>query len=131
MPKYHQRFHFNTLVARYNSFSELWGRTVRNLEEGDRPSLAASDGPHHGEKLVARCRIQESGVDDNTLRRLYEGFVSARETTGSRGAPSFESFQKGIARQTERLRKSAGCAEIELRVVIAHDKVQLKARTGR
>ena len=32
--KYAPRFHFNSLVSRFNSLSELWAKTIRALEEG-------------------------------------------------------------------------------------------------
>jgi len=34
--KYSARFHFNSLVSRFNSMSELWAKTIRTLEEGER-----------------------------------------------------------------------------------------------
>ena len=35
-----QRFKFNALVSRYNIFTEHWGKRIRAMEEGDRPSRA-------------------------------------------------------------------------------------------
>jgi hypothetical protein len=43
---------------------------------------------------------------------------------------SYQKFVRGISSQTERLRKESGCAEIELRVVVRDDKVQVKASPG-
>jgi hypothetical protein len=133
MQKYAQRFHFNSLVARFNSLSELWSKTVRVMEEGDRrlPSFAGLD-PRR-ERLVSRCRISGAAGEEAELRRVYEKFMEARRlANGSNGNNlSFQKFLRGIDSQTQRLRKESGCAEIELRVVIRDDQVQLKARPGR
>ena len=52
--QYHHRFHFNTLVGRYNSLSELWSKTLRNREQGDRRPTQVERPKVRGELLVAR-----------------------------------------------------------------------------
>ena len=123
----------NSLISRYNSLSELWGKTLRTREEGTRPAaaLVEAEAPR-GERLVARGRIARADAGDDEMRRLYGRFVEARSRLEAGKAPiPYERFVRGIARESDRLRKSAGCAEIELRVVVAHDKVHVKARPGR
>jgi hypothetical protein len=39
--KYAHRFHFSSLAARYTSLSELWAKTLKTMEEGDRSALVA------------------------------------------------------------------------------------------
>jgi hypothetical protein len=132
MQKYAQRFHFNSLVSRFNSLAELWGKTIRVMEEGDRknPSLAGREQMR--ERLVARCRIRGSAGEEPDLRRVYDKFIEARRRgNGSNdNVLSFQKFVRGISSQTQRLRKETGCAEIELRVVIRDDQVQVKASPG-
>jgi hypothetical protein len=129
--KYAQRFRFNALVSRYNSMSELWGKTLRGMEEGDHRSLVVRS-PEVREQLLARCKVTNPGQDGEALKALYRRFVDARQRTGeNRRQLSYQKFVRGISRQTENLQKSAGCAEIELRLVIQDQKVQLKARPGR
>jgi hypothetical protein len=132
MQKYAQRFHFNSLVARFNSLSELWGKTMRIMEEGDRrlPSIAGRE--QLKERLIARCRIKGAPGEEPDLRRVYDKFMEARKRgTGSNGnSLSYKKFVRGISSQTQRLRKETGCAEIELRVVMRDDQVQVKASPG-
>jgi len=133
IPRYAQRFHFQAMVSRFNSLSELWGRNVRDQEEGTR-ALPVRHRParRDPETLVARCRVRDPGQADEPMRELYRCFVEARRRTdGGKKVPSFDKFVRGVAGHAERLRKSAGCAEIELRLVVENDKVQLKARPGR
>jgi hypothetical protein len=103
------------------------------MEEGDRrlPSLAGFD-PRR-ERLVTRCRITGAAGEEAELRRVYAKFMEARRASnGSNGNNlSFQKFVRGINSQTQRLRKESGCAEIELRVVVKDDQVQVKARPGR
>ena len=130
--KYQHRFHFNTLVGRYNTLSELWAKPLRVREEGDRRPTQVERPKVRGEQLVARCRISGASADPEQVRRLYDKFVEAhrREGLGDLTIP-FEKFTKGIDAQARRLRKNSGCAEIELRLVVKDQKVQLKARPGR
>jgi hypothetical protein len=66
------------------------------------------------------------------MRDLYKRFCSAQSRlTGRDAAVTYDRFVRGITAQAERLRNSAGCGEIELRLVVEDDKVQLKARSGR
>jgi len=134
IPQYAQRFHFQSLVSRFNSLSELWARNMRSQEEGYRvtPARLRPGASEPAEDLLARCRVRDPSGDDGAMRELYQRFVAARQERGvSKKAPSFDKFVRGVAGHAERLRKSAGCDEIELRLVVEDDKVQLKARPGR
>jgi len=125
------RYRFNNLLFRYQSFSELWARKMRNQEEGDRPGLAARSQHQVAEKLVARTRVADPKANPDQLREIYDKFVESRERNGQKKKPvSFDKFVRGIAGQAAQLRKSSGCAEIELRLVVKNDQVQLKARPG-
>jgi hypothetical protein len=132
MRNYAHRFHFNALVSRFNSLSELWAKTIRTMEEGNRRQPALADRPQPRERLIARARVTDGEVDGEPLRRIYSRYVSARESTGeTKRQISYEKFVRGISAQTRNLRKESGCAEIEVRVVLTDHKVQVKARPAR
>jgi hypothetical protein len=129
--KYAQRFQLNTLVSRYNSLSELWTKTLRTTEEGDRPSPGAGDRAG-AERLLSTCKVQDPLREQESLKLLHARFVEAQRRAGeSEDRVSFGAFVKGIASQTRRLRDKTGCEEIELRIVVQDRKVHLKARPGR
>lgn len=129
--KYAPRFHFNALVSRFNSYSELWAKTIRSLEEGNRKPPALQDAAG-SEAIVASCLVADPAREHDRLRDLHARFVEARVSGGGNdGAPSFEAFVRGVATQTNRLREKAGCEKVELRVIVSDGKVQLKARPGR
>jgi hypothetical protein len=129
--KYAQRFQFNALVSRFNSLSELWAKTTRKMEEGDNRNRTQLDQFGLRERLIARARISAQSAGDGHLKRLYRKFTEARRANGQEDRPlAYERFVRGISSQTEKLRKESGCAEIELRVVLRDQKVQIKARPG-
>jgi hypothetical protein len=64
---YAHRFHFNSLVSRFNSLSELWAKTLRALEEGDRPAPAVADRAGSGEQLIARCTVLDPAQEQGNL----------------------------------------------------------------
>ena len=101
-------------------------------DHGNNPRSLVVRSPEVRERLLARCKVSNPGNDGEALKALYKRFVNAREKTGEKKRQiSYQKFVRGISRQTENLQKSAGCAEIELRLVIQDQKVQLKARPGR
>lgn len=130
--KYVHRFHFNALVSRYNSLSEFWTKTLRTIEEGDRVAPALIERGNSGERTITTCRVQDPRHEAESLKVLHECFLEARRKIGLHdSAVSFESFVQGVASQAERLRRTSGCADIELRLVVENRKVHLKAKPGR
>jgi hypothetical protein len=129
--KYAHRFHFNSLVSRFNTLSELWTKTIRSMEEGDRPvPVLAERGPT--EKLLATCRIQDTRKDQDLLREMHSRFIEARRKMGEEnGKLSFKDFVRGVASQARTLREKSGCEEVELRLLVVDRKVHLRARPGR
>jgi hypothetical protein len=128
--QYAVRFRYNALVSRYNSFSELWGRTLRTMEEGSARKPSAAERLELREHLLARCVVREGQRDQEDLKRLHRRFVAARERRGKAPIP-LDKFLHGLDSQTRRLRAKHGCDQIEVRLVESGDEVQIRARPGR
>jgi len=128
---YAQRFHFNALVGRYNSFTERWGKMLRSLEEGGQRHTDTLSRFAIRERLLTRARFGDPDLALDDLRRLHGRYVEALERESARKIPSFDAFLQSVRSRTRRLREQGKCAEIELRVVVRDDHVQLKARTRR
>ena len=129
--RYASRFHFNSLVSRFNSHSELWSKTLRSLEEGDRPAPAVADRAGAGEQILARCTVADVGGEPG-LKLLHQRLLEARKKSGEpAGKLSFESFLKSVHSQAKKLRDKTGCDKVELRVIVQDRKVTVKARPGR
>lgn len=130
--KYAPRFHFNALVSRFNSLSELWTKTLRALEEGDRPAPAVADRAGTAEHVVARCTLKDPAHERDALKLLHTRLLVARKKAGdSTGKLSFESFVRTVGAQAGKLRDKVGCDKVEVRVIVLDRKVVVKARPGR
>lgn len=126
------RFHFNALVSRFNSQSELWVKKLRALEEGDRPAPAVADRAGAAENIVSRCTVKDPESEREVLKLLHGALLDARKKAGEgAGKLSFESFVRTVSAQAVKLREKAGCDKVELRVIISDRKVLVKARPGR
>ena len=129
--KYEHQFHFNALIARFNCLSELWGKTMRDREEGDRPAPAVVERAGQRERTLAICRVQDPERSEDALRQLHARFLEARKRAGvQNGRVPFKAFARKIASQTKSLRESSGCKHVELRIVVSDRRVLLKARPG-
>lgn len=119
-------FRLSTLEAKYASYSELFRRRVRQIEEGvpfagRRPGRA--DGPDPGRGVVVA-----GAVEDATVAALYEGL----QRRGGSG-PRFDlaSFRTYLERQLDTIRTKTGCERVVFRIAEEDGKMKLKARPVR
>jgi hypothetical protein len=129
-----QRYRFNTLVARYNSFLQLWRRTMQGREEGRDPLTAARgatqarrpDGepakPH-----VFVCSDPHSDVP--TVRQLFDALVEEKRRCGESVEDlSFPRFHRMIAARADALKERSGCESVKFSVGVHDGRVSLKAK---
>jgi hypothetical protein len=139
--KYHHRFMLNTLVGRYNTLCELWGKQLRATEEGGRAAafsaiLEKSPPPARrrqasADEVFYSVSVTDPAAEPEAMRRLYDRYLEARHSDQGRPLIKLESFVKQIAKQAEALRESSGCSSIEFRILRRGDSVSLKARAGK
>jgi hypothetical protein len=138
-----ERFRYQTLTARYNTFNELWNKRLRALEEGrplglhgralamheqfaPPPPLFQSEAappPRAGE-----IRVESPELDVEAVRELFDRFLNARQQAGEKGGVKFESFQKLITQQTTRIITEKGAHAVDFRLETKDGKVSLKAK---
>ncbi len=136
-----ERFRYQGLAGRYSSFSELWNKRLRALEEGRplgvhgtraqsvAPSATAPSAPRAAEPRPAQAefRVADAARDAQAVQALYERFAASRRETGE--APvKFETFSKLIAQQAQRLQAEKGAQAVNFRIETKDGKVSLKAR---
>lgn len=131
-----QRYFYNSLVARYTSFRELWRRTMQGREEGRDPGSAAralqreADGQVPLEKAVFVCEDAHRDVD--TVRKLYEALLEAKRVCGEpAGDLSFPRFHHLIASKTDKLKDTLGCERVRFAVGVEEGRVHFKAKADR
>jgi hypothetical protein len=140
-----ERFRFQNLAARYQTFAELWAKRLRAMEEG-RPvglhgkAATMAPPPHHSPAIVERLataaksnevRVKDPTGDTEAVRSLFDRFLAARKEAGESGAVKFESFQKIIAQQSTRILNEKGASAVDFRLETKDGKVSLKAKPVR
>lgn len=116
-------FRLGTLEAKYASYSQLFQRRVRQIEEGVTPSgrparRGASADPARGVVVAGR-------VKDETVAALYQGL---HRQDGNRPRFDLESFRTYLERQLDTIRSRTGCDRVVFRVAEEEGKMKLKAR---
>lgn len=136
------RFRYQTLTARYNSFNELWQKRLRAREEGkafgvhglkadvlpppapERERRAPAGGGGTGREF----RVGSADGDDAQVQALYQRYVEERERLGEGEAPAYESFRQLIGQQTAKILGDKGARAVDFRLDSSQGKVSLKAR---
>ena len=139
-----ERFRYQTLTARYNTFNELWNKRLRAREEGrpmgihgvherHAPPPPASTAPPPAARAASpgEVRVKDPSADGDAVRALFARFLEARQAAGESGAVKFESFQKVITQQAARILTEKGAQAVDFRLETKDGKVSLKARPVR
>ena len=129
-----QRFYYNSIVARYVAFKELWRRTMQNREEGlQRGREAVSSGAAEAETAASNPVMVtiSSGEDLTGVQRLYDSLVQAKQQCGKQNNLSLEQFQSLITDRTAQLRAQLNCQAIAYTVEIEGEQVKFKAKPAR
>jgi hypothetical protein len=132
---YAQRYQYNSLVARYTSFRDLWRRTIQDREEG-RGSLRGGikkekeTAPAANERTTFVC--SDAQADVPTVKNLYDTLVEAKRQCGERVDDfSFAQFHRMIAQKTETLKERLGCERVRYSVQLEGGRVQFKAKADK
>jgi hypothetical protein len=133
-----QRYHYNSLVARYTSFRELWRRTMQGREEGRDPAAVARAATQPAEEAAAESDHRSTFVcadahqDVETVKHLYHALVEAKKRCGeSTDDLSFPRFHHLIARKTDNLKEHLGCERVLFSVDVKDGQVSFKAKADK
>lgn len=126
------QFRLASLEARFNSYSELFNRRLRDREEGRgaRPLRASVSAPERrldaASGVVVSDRLEPEAVD-----ALYQTLTRRREdAAGAPGAPTMElaAFRGYLSQQIESIRLKTGCEAVQFRIATEDGKLKLKAK---
>jgi len=131
---FQQRFRYNTLVARYYVYKDLWRRTLLEREsaaDAETPSAAAQTGTSQtssGESEV-RVAVSDPALELDSIRNLYENFVklSQERQEGSPAVP-FDRFLAYLSKQTKALRGKYHCHRVVFTLAVEDSSVRFRAR---
>jgi hypothetical protein len=127
-----QRYFYNSLVARFTSFRELWRRTMQDREEGREPAGAARAHKRNDAKQPqprSNFVCADAHKDVETVRNLYDALVDAKARCGEPTDDlSFPRFHHLIATKTDKLKEHLGCERVRFSVGIEDGRVSFKAK---
>lgn len=144
-----RRFRFNQLITRYNQLREMWGRRMREREEGplefkrrqavmsEEPEVPAASQPDPEPPRPA------SGVTSNRpdpyvrvttasngeeVRKLYEQIEREHFKLGKLPPVTFDQLTQMVQKQSEIVRSKYQVNTVAFRVETIDGKVKLKAK---
>ena len=128
-----QRYRYNSLAARYNSFRELWRRTMQGREEGrdavsaHRASVHKEASTPHVEPVSFVCADAHREVE--VVKNLFDSLVEAKRICGEATEDlSFPKFHRLVASKADGLKEKLGCDQVRFSVAIENGHVSFKAR---
>jgi hypothetical protein len=126
------RFQFETLQRRFQTFVDLWDRGLRAREEG-RAGPFAQPPPREvvkekkpDAKVLHVAAFQDPMREIDKLHTLYDSLMDARREAGSEVVP-FHRFAALVKDQVTKL-KSEGSEAVAFRVSVTDGKVNFTAR---
>jgi hypothetical protein len=128
---YMDRFRFNTLQARFATFTDLWDRGLRAREEGRPGPFARKPAPTKApaapsDRIVHVTTFADPKKELDKVHDLYDRLMDARREVGEDVVP-FHKFVDLVTQQVNQLRK-VGSPEVAFRVAVKDGKVSLTAR---
>jgi hypothetical protein len=126
------RFQFDTLQRRFQTFADLWDRGLRSREEGRAgpfalppPKVVRKDKAPE-QKIVHVAAFQDPMREMDKLHSLYDSLMDARREAGDEVVP-FHRFAALVKDQVAKV-QSTGMAEVAFRVAVIDGKVNFTVR---
>jgi len=132
-----QRFRYNTLIARFYVYRDLWRRTQQEQEStkesGDEPALAEQTAPTkflQGEPVPEiEVSLRDPLVEEEKVRQLYDGLLRLRGAQANQSlAISYQQFVQYIATQTLGIQQKYRCASVIFRIALEDKAIKFTAK---
>lgn len=138
-----RRFRYSQLLTRYNQLRELWGRRMREREEGPldfrrrSAALSAPSAPVAG-PVSAPARVTSpaadpyvrvaSGTNGEAIERLYGDVEKEHLKLGKMSNITREQLMTMVQKQSDFVREKYHVDVVAFRVDVVDGKVKLKAK---
>jgi hypothetical protein len=126
------RFQFDTLQRRFQTFVDLWDRGLRSREEGragpfaQPPPKVIRKEKAPDTKVVHVTAFQDPMREMDKLHSLYDSLMDARREAGDEVVP-FHRFAALVKDQVAKV-QSTGAPEVAFRVAVIDGKVNFTVR---
>jgi len=128
------KFKVKSLIAKHNTYSKLWDRIIREIEEGkykrDIFRMKVKDwqsnlrGVKNGEKKTKD--VKKDSKDPLTL--LFDKYIDSRKKSNERiDNVNRKNFANTINTQINEIKKKFKCKSVSFKVLIENGKTKLKA----
>jgi len=132
-----ERFQFNTLMARFYLYRDVWRRMTTKQELGiekEAQALAgkhppAVDAPAHnaGVEEVRIC-IDNADTDSGKIRELYDALVRLSGKCAKEPPKiSFQKFSRYVAAQAQSIRQKYKCPRVIFTLALEEDAIKFRA----
>lgn len=128
-----QRFHYNSLATRYNSFREVWRRTMKSREEGRDfvtvSRVSAREKEKEASFTPSTFACSDIRHDVQTIKGVYDALMDAKRACGETAQDlSFAKFHRLILERTEALKEKMGTDRVVFSVDVDHGHVSFRAK---
>ncbi|MFZ2492087.1 MAG: MXAN_5187 C-terminal domain-containing protein [Thermoanaerobaculia bacterium] len=136
-----RRFRFNTIMSRFNQFREMWGRKMREKEEGPldyRTRVRALAEPAAPTPKPAAPRVTSAeddpyvrvapGENGDEMRRLFAKISEEQSKLGKPTSLTMDQLAAMVDQQSAVLRNKYNVKAVAFRVETVDGKVKLKAK---
>jgi hypothetical protein len=138
-----RRFRFNTILSRYNQYREMWGRKMREREEGPldfrrRQAMmtAGPAAPPPPPPAVPRVTSQAAdpyvrmtpGANGEQIRKLYDEIEREHVKMGKLPTVTLDQLTAMVQKQSDLVREKYHVKTVAFRVETVDGKVKLKAK---
>ena len=132
-----ERFRYNTLIARFYVYRDMWRRTQQARESGygkGRETVAApaeEPRPTYNRPVEAQISIADPAAEPDKIRRFYDELLRMRgkDTKGSPGI-SYEQFSEYIISKTHSIKQRNQCAKVTFRFALEGNAIKFTAKAG-
>jgi hypothetical protein len=130
-----QRFRYNTLIARFYVYRDLWRRTQQDRESAQEsaremkpPSAHTSDRKHTSTSGV-QVTIGNPEAESDKIQQLYEELLRIRGRN-AKGSPdmSYQQFTEYIASQILGIKHKHTCSAVTFRIALEQNSVKFTAK---
>ena len=137
-----RRFRFNTITSRYNQYREMWGRKMREREEGPldfrrrQAAMTAAPAPapppseaRRGTSSAPDPYVRMTpGANGEQIRRLYDEIQREHLKLGRPPNVTIDQLTAMVEKQTDTIREKYHVNTVAFRVETVDGKVKLKAK---
>ncbi len=130
-----QRYRYNSLASRYNTFRDLWRRTMQGREEG-RDAMASARATAKQQAVAefekTKFVCEDAHKDVQLVKDVYDALMEAKKVCGEPIDDfSFPRFHRLVASQADGLKQRVGCNRVSFSIDVEGGHVSFKAKAER